>query len=261
MNKASVIRPGLLVSVKSSLVGGVSYQRIDLDVDTGANANAGTDAADVARWETIRTIEDPAEHERATKARAKALSMIRKECSTTAFGLLCPVDNEGALDAAIVAARKIADEHNSEATHTQIGIFVLKGRVASDDAEAARAITSEIAGLVVAMDRGISALDSSAIREAANKARDMAGMLGEAAKASVDKAIVQARAAARMIVKRIEKDGEAAAIVLADIQRGQIESARITFLDLEVRADDAVHAAAMPSVQVQRFADVAAEGS
>jgi soluble cytochrome b562 len=249
MSNASTIRPGLLVNVKSTVVGGVSYQRIDLE--TG---KPPADDAEVTRWETTRVIEDKEEHERATKCRSNALSLIRRVCSATTFGLLCPNEQEGALDAAVKAARQLVDNHNENAQHTRVGIYVLKGRVASDDAEAARAITQEIAELTVKMDAGIKNFDPKAIRDAANRAREMSSMLSESAQTKINGAIEQARKAARQIVKRIETEGEDRSVVLMDIQRGQIESARIAFLDMsgETTADGEVS----PSVQPQRFADL-----
>ncbi|HEY8926190.1 MAG TPA: hypothetical protein VIU64_17530 [Polyangia bacterium] len=249
MSKASTIRPGLLVSVKSNVAGGVSYQRIDLDTDQPAE-----EGKDIARWETRRIIEDKAEHERATKVRSAARALITKCCSTTSFGLLCPSDQEGALDAAIREARRIVDEFNESASHTRVTIYALKGRVASDDAEAARAITSEIAGLVQAMDAGIKAFDPKAIRDAANRARELSGMLSEEKSKKVEAAIEQARKAARTIVKRIETEGEARETVLLDIQRGQIESARIAFLDLSGDAGQVEQPT--PTTNLQRFADL-----
>lgn len=248
MSNASTIRPGLLVSVKSTVVGGVSYTRVDLE--TGETPVQGTD---VAEWKTKRVIEDKTEHEAAVKCRAKALGGIRAVCSATTFGLLCPNEQEGALDAAVTAARALVDAHNAIAKHTRVGVYVLKGRVASDDAEAARAITQEISSLVNQMDAGIESFNVDAIREAAKRAAEMSNMLSDDNKAKVEGAIEQARKAARMIVKRIEKEGEDRAIVIRDIQRGQIESARITFLDL---SGDATPVEALPSVSAQRFADL-----
>lgn len=248
MANASVIRPGLLVSLKSTVKGGVTYQRTELE------AKKAADGQDVARWETERVIEDKDEHEAATKCRSQALSLIRKVCSTTTFGLLCPNDQEPALDAAVKAARQLVDNHNEQATHTQVAIFVLKGRVASDDAEAARAITSEIATLVQKMDAGIEKFDPKAIREAADRARELSNMLDDSKKTKIDAAIAQARKAARDIVKRVEKNGEATNIVIKDIQRGQIEQARIAFLDMS--GESAPLADATPVVEKQRFADL-----
>lgn len=239
----TMIRPGLLVALKSTVRGGVSYQRTDIAKDEKT-----------AKWETTRVIEDPAEHERATKARSKALAEIRAVCAPTTFGLLCPEENETELDAAIARAQAIRDEHNASATFTHVDIYVLKGRIASTDEEAARAIGQEVASLVDSMSQGIDRLDAAAIREAANKAKQMASMLSAEKAEAVDSAIEQARKAARQIVKRIEKDGEQAAIVLADIQRGSIQKARIAFLDLS--QDEVRQAPAMPSVDVQRFAEL-----
>jgi len=246
LTATATIRPGLLIALKSTVSGGVSYQRVDLEhQDTAEKA--------VAKWETTRVIEDPVEHDKAVKARGKALAEIRKLCSATSFGLLCPLESEGELDAAVVRARQIVDEHNEAATFTRVQVYVLKGRIAESDEEAARAIGQEISGLVAEMSAGIDKLDPAAIRDAANKARSMAAMLGDDQQAAVEGAIEQARKAARQIVKRVQKEGEAAAIVLADVQRGAIEKARIAFLDLD---GDHMTSTALPAVQQQRFADL-----
>jgi hypothetical protein len=251
MSNASVIRPGLLVSLKSTVVGGVTYQRAELDVDASVAADEG---AEVERWETTKIVTDKEEHERATKCRSRALSLIRKECQATGFGLLCPQEREAALDVAVAAARQIVDSHNEVAEHTRVGLFVLKGRVASDDAEAAKAITSEIAELVVKMDAGIKEFDPKSIREAADRARELSAMLGDEERSKVSAAVAQARSAARTIVKRIEKEGEDRNTVLLDIQRGQIESARIAFLDMSGESNAVVDAS--PTIEAQRFADL-----
>lgn len=279
MSKASVIRPGLLVSVKSTVAGGVIYQRTDLDAaeiacpdctngddDAPAERTAcktcggkgkvtSSEGREVTRWETRRVVEDAAEHKKAAAVRSAARALIVKCCSNTSFGYLCPSDQEGALDAAIVAARKMVDEFNDGATHTRINVYALKGRVASDDAEAARAITAELATLVTRMDQGIKEFDPKKIRDAADRAREMSNMLDDSKKGKIEAAIAQARKAAREIVRRVEKESEDRATVLLDIQRGQIESARIAFLDLA--GDDASPAGdAAPAVDRQRFADL-----
>jgi hypothetical protein len=66
----STLRPGFLVSLKTSLRGNVHYERTDI-ADEGA----------VQEWNTKRTIEDPEEHDRAKKARAKASAAVRRVCS------------------------------------------------------------------------------------------------------------------------------------------------------------------------------------
>lgn len=241
----TTIRPGILVALKSSVEGGVSYERRDLNADGTA-----PDGSAVEKWETTKVIIDPAEHERASKARSAALTAIRRCCAITTFGLLCPTDNEGALDAAIREARAIVEAHNATATHTHVRVYALKGRIADNDAEAAKAIGAEVAGLIGEMNSAIDKLDPKAIRKAADAAREMAAMLGDAQRARVDSAIEQARKAARTIVKRIEKEGESAATVMLDIQRGAIERARIAFLDLDAPA--AVEAA--PAVELNRGA-------
>lgn len=246
----AVIRPGLLVSLKSTVSGGVTYERRDLDAPTEEEGK------DVAKWETTRLIEDPAEHDRATKTRSRAVKEIRGLCSHTSFGLLCPETAEAELDAAVARAKLIAAEHNASAVHTKVEVFVLKGRIAASDAEAARAIGQEVAALIEGMNGAIDRLDPKAIKDAADKAKKMSSMLSPELASKVGDAVSTARAAARTIVRRVEKGGEAAAIVLADIQRGNIARARIAFLDLDTPEASAAVGPALPAVDVRRFADL-----
>ncbi len=251
---ASVIRPGLLVAMKSTLTGGVEYERRDLPAEESASAD-GAAAAAVARWETTRVIRDVEEHNAATKARSKAVKEIRSLCAVTSFGLLCPEAREADLDAAVLRARAIVDAHNGAARHTKINVFVLKGRIASSDTEAARAIGQEVAGLIEGMDAAINNLDPEAIREIATKAREMSAMLSPEMAATVGEAVEAARKAARQIAKRIEKKSEDAAVVLADIQRGGIQKARIAFLDFNA-APPPPAGPALPAFAVGRFASL-----
>jgi hypothetical protein len=250
--RTSIIRPGLLVALHSTVTGGVQYRRTDLDASA---SQAAQGSGEVSRWETTRVIEDPAEHDRAIKARGKAIGEIRSICAATGFGLLCPENRESELDEAIRRARVIADEHNATANCTRVQIYALKGRIASTDEEAARAIGQEVTALLETMARGVEKLDVKAIREAATRAAEMGAMLGDEQIKAVSEAVEQARKAARTIVKRVEKGGEEAATVLQDIQRGAIERARFAFLDTEIPADAPVSDPS-PAVNVQRFADL-----
>lgn len=238
-----------MVSLKSTVSGGVKYERTDLGADQAAE-----DGKKVTRWETTKVVEGPEEHARAEKARGTALKGIRRACNHTSFGLICSESNEAELDAAIAKARAVAEEFNAGATFTTVRVYVLKGRIASSDEEAARAVGEEVQGLINAMSTAIDNLDAEGIREAASRAAAMSAMLEAEQAETVSAAVTAARKAARQIVKRIEKDGESAKVVLADIQRGAIEKARIAFLDLDDTPAPAGDA--MPAVDVQRTAAI-----
>lgn len=228
--QTSVLKPGFLVSLKTGLRGGITYNRQELDPD-----HVDENGARVATWQTTREIPDPAEFERATGARSRARAAVAAVCCPSSFGLLCPTSKEPDLQAAIARARDIVREHNASAAQTQIEVYVLVGRVASDDAEAARAIGSEVRGLLEAMRAGIAAADPSAIREAATRAKNLGGMLSPDVSGQVSAAIVEARAAARAIAKRVQKAGELAADVVAQCSTTRIESARFSFLDFDAQ--------------------------
>lgn len=224
--KTAIMKPGILVSLKTSLHGGVSYARRDLDAEKDGKS-------EIERWETTRVIDDPEEHDKAVKMRAKARNLISKHCTPTSFGLLCPLGVEDELNEAIRKARAMVDDFNRATTYARVNVYVLKGRIAETDEEATRAIASDVASLLEDMQRGIKAVDVKAIRDAATKARAMGAMLGEEKAEQVSRAIDQARKAAREIVKRVEKGGEDANKVLETISTKPIESARFAFLDLD----------------------------
>lgn len=225
--QVSVIRPGSLVSLKTTIRGGVSYARRDV-VPVHAEG-----AAEVSTWETTRQVADAEEHRAAVEVRGRCRTLIVRHCAQSSFGLLCPMTNESALQSAIIEAQQLADEFNRGATYSRIEVFALLGRIADNDLQAARAIGAEVRDLVAAMERGIKAADPEAIREAANKARQLSGMLDPAVSGAVSDAIKAARSAAREIVRRVEKDGERAADVVAGLQLEALDRARFAVLDIE----------------------------
>lgn len=246
----TTIRPGLLVALKTSVSGGVEYERKDLE----KNDETGT-----SRWETTRHVVSPEEHDAARKARAAAQREIRAVCSPTSFGLICPESVEAELDAAIARAHEIRDRHNEAAKNTRIEVFVLKGRIASTDEQAARAIGSEISGLIEGMSSAIDRLDVNAIREAASRASELEAVLAADKAEAVASAVAAARKAARVIVARVQKGGEDAAIVLSDIQRGGIQRARLALAELAVEAPSGGDAEPTPAFEVQRAAGIEIE--
>lgn len=220
----STIRPGLLVSLKSSLSGNVSYVTRDIDPD-----HLEGDGSRMAKWETARRIQDAAEHEEAVKVRGKARSLVTAICAPSSFGLLCPEADRDRLMSAVDDARTAIDLFNRRAVLSRVSLFVIVGRVAADDVEAVRAINGEVSDLMDAMERGLKDLDVEAVRQAANKARAISSMLSPAAAERAQAAIDVARSAARRIVKA----GEAAAIEIDAATLRTIRESRAAFLDLD----------------------------
>lgn len=239
-NSIKVLKPGYLVSLKTSVKGGIHYFRRDVEAD-----HLRADGQKIAKWETTRAIENPEEFEKAIRWRNKARSLVISACVPSAFGLLCPTDRRAELDKAIEDAHSVVNSFNREAVDSRIEVFVLMGRVAQDDEEAARAIASEVRDLLDEMRAGIDAANPEKIREAANKARTMNAMLSDDAAGKVTAAISEARLAARAITKRVGKAGEEAAKVVAEVSVKAIKSARFAVLDLP---SDTVEVAPVESV-------------
>lgn len=224
--EATTLRPGLLVSLHTKLEGGVRYEREDLD------ANATEAGAKIERWKTTKVTEDPEEHAAGVKVRGKVGSLIRSVCAHTSFGLLCPRDKEKSLDEAISEARALAATFNAKAKTTGVSVFVLKGYIAETDTEAARAIASDLRGLLDEMKAGVASADVGRIRDAALRAKRMGAMLDDATAKRVKAAIEEARKVAREIVKA----GDDARQVIQQVKLEAVDSARFAFLDMEEAA-------------------------
>lgn len=263
-NKTTILKPGTLVSLKTVRTGGVFYTRKVLTAEQVAKAQAkatkkakpGAPVPEVARWETTRVIEDPEAYEASVKARSKARGFIVAVCAATSFGLICPEGQETELEQAMAQAQATAAAHNAAWPKTHVDVFIIRGKIAGTDQEAVRAITGELRELISDMNGSIDRLDPKAIRDAATRAQEISRMLSAEAAEKVGAAVKAARKAARTIVSKVEKKGEKASVVLADIQRGAIENARVAFLDLEgVDAPDSAEDA-MPAIPLGRVASV-----
>lgn len=220
--KTTTLRPGLLVSLKTSVRGNVSYQRTDL-------AHIRKGGKETAEWETKRVIEDAAEHEAACKARTEAQIAIRRVCAYSAFGLLCPEERADDLDAAIAEARAITERFNANASLSHVSVYVITGRIAQDDVEAVKAINSEVRELLDTMQTGLKNLDAKTVREAANKATNIGKMLSDDANDKIQIAIDAARSAARRIVKA----GDQVAMEIDTQTIKTIKRQRTAFLDMD----------------------------
>lgn len=222
--QTSTLRPGLLVSLKTTIRGNVSYKKQDLETGTDESG------AHYAKWETERTIIDPIEHESAVKVRGQICSLVRRECSASTFGLLCPEAKLDSLELAVKVARRMARDYNDRAAVTRIGVFVIIGRVADSDVEAVRAINSEVSELISAMAAGVAALDAKAVRDAANRIKSIGQMLNPESAKRAQTAIDLARAAARKIVSA----GEKAATEIDQATIDQIAACRAAFIDIDL---------------------------
>jgi hypothetical protein len=225
----STLRPGLLVALKTTVVGNVRYSKTVIQGDT-EDADGGL----VARWETERHIADRKEHEEAGRVRSRARKQIARICSLTAFGLVCPEYRAPDLNEAVDNARAEVDAFNANAKLTRIDFAILTGRVAADDVEAIRAINSEVRDLLASLEQGVRNLNPEAIREAASRVRSVSQLLSNDAREQVSSAIEAARATAKQLAKATET-----AAVEVDQQALQaIAQARTAFLDIDGDAAD-----------------------
>ncbi len=223
-NNIETLRPGFLVSFKTSVRGNVQYTKRDITKE-----QLISDGKSVAEWETTRVIADPVEYKAACETRSKARSIVNSVCVASAFGLLCPEKAQEELDAAIREAHRMIDTFNRSAQLTRVALYVMVGKIAADDVEAVKAINSEVSDLLGQMEQGLRNLDVKSIREAANKAKSIGQMLSPEAGARIQLAIDAARSSARKITQAGEQ--AAAEIDLRAIRT--VTDSRTAFLDID----------------------------
>jgi len=221
------IRPGLLVGLKTSVTGGVSYRRVDIERE---HVTARGTAK--AKWETTRVVEDPTEHAAAITLNNACRYIVQRVCAKTDFGLLCPEEKADELYAAIEEAQAKIAEFNKTAKLTRIGMYVVPGRVARDDEQAVRAIRAEVSGLIAEMQRGVRELNPEAVRAAAKQAKQIGNMLSEGAQQRLLAAVDSARSIANVINSAV-KAGEQSALDIDKEKITALEAARTAFLDIE----------------------------
>jgi hypothetical protein len=222
----STIRPGLLVNIRTSIKGNVSYLKTEENV-------ISTDGAEVIEWTTERTVKDPKEQKAAVEVRSKARNLIVGVCAATEFGLLCPEADRSKLEEAYVKARKLCADFNATARTTRVKFNAIAGYIAPDDVEAVRAINGEVRDLLTEMQEGIERLDVERVRDAAQRAKKLGNMLSAEARERIADAV----SSVRKVAKDIVEAGEQAAVEVDAAIINKLAAARTAFLDIDEAAE------------------------
>lgn len=217
------LRPGILVSAKSSVRGGIKYRKVELESEREAGA-------EITRWETTKIVYDPDEHKAATKVAGRGRYLVARVCAESRHGLLCPEDRVDELEAAIREAQELCANFNASAVHTRVEVNVVCGRIVADDILATQALFRETEEFLAGMQQGLAELDVDKVRELCKKALDVGQMLAPEANDTVAVAVNSARAACRRIVKA----GEQAAVEIDQVTIDILGTARNAFLDFEM---------------------------
>lgn len=222
------LKPGNLIALSTRMdPPGVRYERVDLgETDLASGAH-------VERWETKKTVADPAEYERATTTRSKIRSLIRGACIYYPnFGVfICPDDQMEDLDKAVAESEALVD--SQEWVTCKPRFWVLRGKLAESSREAVQAIRAEIGGLLEQLQRAAKVGDVKQLRDLATQARQLKGTLApdtDGPVNAIDQAIAAARSLAREIVSKVEKGGERLAAVLTEQKLQPIAAARTAFM-------------------------------
>ena len=230
----SLLRPGVFVALHTEVSGGIQRERRDLDASEVKASVPETST--VKRTETTTIVD--ADYHAANLVRSEARSLIARVCVPTKIGLLCPLSRADELARAIEAAQAVVAEHNGKGGVSTVAVYVAAFEVASNEEEVARAVASQMRGLLDRMDRAITRLDPEEIRAAASEAKRLATTIAPDQAAKVSAAVDAARKAAKDLVQQAAEsarrmaDGAAPiALYLSTEQKTAQACARAAFLD------------------------------
>jgi hypothetical protein len=246
MEVKTMLRPCFLVAMQSHLHGGKHHEVVGIEETTDKNGKL------TKRVLTEEVFDDPQEYASANKVRNDAMKMMKKVCNKTAFSWILLVDREDEFAGARIVANQMVEEFNANSMFTKVDIGAFTGKVASDSAENLRAIRDQVQGVLDSMNEGIEKLSPAEIRKAALKAKEVAKVISSDQGKRIDEAVATARLIANQLAKRVEREGEDAAQVLADLKNevDSLQVSRFEFLDLE---DHGEINAVMPAASPQRF--------
>lgn len=226
--KIRTLRPGILVSLKTSVRGGVTYRKVDLESERDASG------AEISRWDTTKIVYDPEEQKQANQTANRARYLVSRVCAESRHGLLCPEDKVDELEAAIAEAQDLCELFNAGAEHTRVEVNVVCGKIVADDMMATQALFRETEQFLEQMQAGLAELDVKKVREACKKALDVGQMLAPDANSAIAAAVNSARGAARKIVAA----GEQVAIQIDESTLETIGAARNAFLDFDFKESE-----------------------
>lgn len=247
---AAVVKPGLLVVIKSSVRGGAEYDRREMSTDDVDPAGA----EQVRAWATVQRVFDPDELAGAKAVRGRAVGWLWARVAQTPYGLVVTDDRVHAFDAALAKARAAVDAFNGGARHVRVTLRVLKTRLLLEEAAAAFEEAAEEAVEELDARDFKTAEDVEEIRKVADRAADFAAVLrGDLAERVLAK-IREARAAATAAAKEVRGDAPA-----ADRPAKSKKTPKVRAADAEAlaRLDSQVSAAAATAAALRSKADVA----
>ena len=232
--ETALLKPGRMVSLRSTVRGGVEYDREDLPTacdcaladgpraevrgpDHATSCPMGEGEA-VKAWKTVRRIKDPVEWKRAKAVRGRAVAKVWHACVFTEFGLVLPDDRRAKFEEILTEQRQLVHEHNKTTQHTHVTLRVLRSRLERDE-ETETSLAAEVDEVVEDMEACAAASDVDGARKTALKAQkltaifssDVAARVMEKVKAARDAATAAAKAARDAAKPKVDDEEEEAA--------------------------------------------------
>ena len=189
----------ILVQEASSSDLGVSYEREVLSEETRGEREE-------TLFKTLRVFENKPEALRAKATYEQARARLRKLCSKTVIGLVCPVEREAELAEAIAEIDRMIADANAELRTCHIEYTVVPVRIEHDNARAREALRREIQRHAERLIDATRAADAEGMRRALKLGKGLEELVAdEALRADLEGLNDAARTAARVITRSLKE--------------------------------------------------------
>ncbi len=189
----------ILVQEASASDMGVSYEREVLSEETLGEREE-------TLFKTLRVFENKPEALRAKAVYEQARARLRKLCSKTVIGLVCPVAREAELAETISELDRMVAEANAEFRTCRIEYTVVPVRIEHDNARAHETLRREIQRHAERLIAATSSADAEGMRRALKAGKGLEQLVAdESVRRDLEGLNEAARAAARVITRSIKE--------------------------------------------------------
>lgn len=244
--------PSYIVLQNVSVQGAVSYERLDLDLQTEQDDDGLVNTEE--RRTTIRRVRNADEYTAATQLAGRMRTMLRSIGYTLHSGVVFVRQNRREeLDAADTEMKQMCIAFNKKARHHFVRNSLVRVVATSDAESAAREIACSIQEQLRELRDAVASCDVDRIRNLAGQAKAILPTLREDDGQRIQEAIDAARLAASYIRKEVVSKGRQIEDVRKELDTSVIDQARLSFLQFDVPEEVK---AARSSVEQARFEEL-----
>lgn len=220
------LKPSVLIGLAIRRTGAVRYERVEGNLEKEGEREVKT-------WTTTRRTDALSELKESESLASECRRLVRSVAYPMAVGLVCPKDREKDLDTVIAHIKAKIAEANVNWTQARLSSAIVKAEIATDDQEAAKALTMEMSTMLGDLLTSLEECDVKKIRATVASMKGLDSLLPEIQSETLKKALQTARKVASTVVREVEKKGRDIESVKLELDLSPLDVARTMFVEVE----------------------------